>query len=270
VNMGIALARKQVNLASQNLTMDRASMKNDNDTSAGLQCSTSMVKPLPMDILCGRDRNYTKHPGNKIYRQLLEAQSSKYETKLSKVAKMEVTKYIVGTMQHQHGSRFIRRNDDGWEEISNTQARDKTSHAIRFLHKNSNRKMQSSSRSEIFDEIHHGDTFAATQVDKNQNLRNRNHSFGTPKSDLPQEDSFETIDDANIAIESPFFQDMWLGDQSSGRDDFGNFHDILEFNSPPQQYSGPQTGPSTKPVIHQTDQRFSTNHQDEANEVDGL
>lgn len=242
MNMGIALARKELNFASQTLTMDRASMKNDDDISAGLKSSTSIVNPLPMDILCGRDRNYTKHHGNQIYRQLLEEQSSRYETTLSKVAKMEVTKYIVGIMQHQYGSRFIRRTDEGWEELSNTQARDKTSHALRFLHKHSDGKMQSLSRSKPFDDFNHGGKLAGTQVDKNQNFRNGNRSFAQLKSELSHDGSFETIDDANTAIDSPLFQDIWFGDQSTVRDDFGNFHEILELNSPNSEYSGLRTG----------------------------
>jgi hypothetical protein len=132
---------------------------------------------------------------------------------------MEVTKYIVGTMQHQYGSRFIRRTHEGWEEVSNTQDRDKTSHSLRFLHKHSNTKSESCIRSNPCIFINQEDTFARAKFDKNQNYRTESHSLAMPKPDLPNGDSFETIDNSNIAIEIPLFHDVWI-DQSCVRDDF--------------------------------------------------
>jgi hypothetical protein len=94
-------------------------------------------EPLDMDVLCGRDRNFAKHPGNLLYRQLVERQASAYALATTKPAKMKITKSIVHTMQTQHGSRFLRRTENNlWETLTNVQARDKTSHALRFINNN--------------------------------------------------------------------------------------------------------------------------------------
>ena len=104
-------------------------------------------EPSDMDVLCGRDRNFAKHPGNLLYRQLVERQASAYALALTKPAKMKITKSIVHTMQTQHGSRFLRRTEASvWETLTNIQARDKTSHALRFI--NNNNSSNSSNRTD--------------------------------------------------------------------------------------------------------------------------
>ena len=87
--------------------------------------------PESIDILCGKDKTYAKHPGNQMYRQLIEQKANLYCSEPSKQVKMVMTKEIVGVLESQ-GSRFLRKRGEAWEEISNQQARDKTSHALRF------------------------------------------------------------------------------------------------------------------------------------------
>jgi hypothetical protein len=94
---------------------------------------------LPSDILCGKDKTYGKHPGNQVYRRLIEDRAIAYaNTNMSKQIKMGVTKEIVAQLTTA-GARFLRKRIDlvgeAWEEISNQQARDKTSHALRFCAK---------------------------------------------------------------------------------------------------------------------------------------
>ena len=90
--------------------------------------------PTDNDVLCGRDRNFAKHPGNILYRFQVERQASSYAIATTKQAKMKITKAIVQVMQTQYGSRFLRRTEaNQWEVLSNLQARDKTSHALRFI-----------------------------------------------------------------------------------------------------------------------------------------
>lgn len=98
--------------------------------------STSIVidGPTDNDVLCGRDRNFSKHPGNLLYRVQVERQASAYAVATTKQAKMKITKSIVHVMQTQYGSRFLRRTEaNQWEVLTNVQARDKTSHALRFI-----------------------------------------------------------------------------------------------------------------------------------------
>lgn len=94
--------------------------------------------PTDNDVLCGRDRNFCKHPGNLLYRVHVERQASAYALATTKQGKMKITKSIVHAMQSQYGSRFLRRTEaNQWEVLTNVQARDKTSHALRFIN-NSN------------------------------------------------------------------------------------------------------------------------------------
>jgi hypothetical protein len=92
----------------------------------------SITSPADIDILCGKDKTFNKHPGNLLYRQLIEEHAQGYTNECSKQIKMKVTKDIVGQMERS-GARFIRKvGNECWKEISNQEARDKTSHALRY------------------------------------------------------------------------------------------------------------------------------------------
>ncbi|KAL7555575.1 hypothetical protein ACA910_016185 [Epithemia clementina (nom. ined.)] len=54
----------------------------------------------------------------------------------SKQEKMAITKGIVTYMKIEHGSRFLKMENDSWVEINNQAARDKVSHALRFASRN--------------------------------------------------------------------------------------------------------------------------------------
>lgn len=89
--------------------------------------------PSSNDVLCGKDKTYQLHPGNRLYRQLIEEVAARYSTVATKQDKMSMTLNIVHTMMHTHGARFLRPlSDDTWVEITHQMARDKTSHALRF------------------------------------------------------------------------------------------------------------------------------------------
>jgi hypothetical protein len=108
---------------------------------------TYIDEPKAADILCGKDKTFGKHPGNMLYRGMIEAKAFDYAAATYKLDKMKLTTEIVATMVSDFGSRFLRpvgphtststidgsvSNITGWEEISLTAARDKTSHALRF------------------------------------------------------------------------------------------------------------------------------------------
>lgn len=108
---------------------------------------TLIDTPKAADILCGKDKTFGKHPGNMLYRDLIEAKALDYANAVYKLDKMKLTTEIVDTMVSEFGSRFLRpvgpstlvnnvdgsvKTVSGWEEISLTAARDKTSHALRF------------------------------------------------------------------------------------------------------------------------------------------
>jgi hypothetical protein len=128
---------------------------------------TFIETPKAADVLCGKDKTFGKHPGNMLYRDLIEAKALDYAAAIYKLDKMKLTTEIVATMVNEFGTRFLRpvgipTNKEGthtcstgengtstatipitsdgnattsmigWEEISLTAARDKTSHALRF------------------------------------------------------------------------------------------------------------------------------------------
>jgi hypothetical protein len=106
--------------------------------------SNFLTEPMKYDVLCGRDRNYMKHPGNVIYRQLVEQHIHTYACDLPKQEKMNITRLILSTMERRYGSRFIRQiSSTGvgrWEILSHAQARDKISHALRNFYKQQTKK----------------------------------------------------------------------------------------------------------------------------------
>jgi hypothetical protein len=91
--------------------------------------------PLEFDIVCAKDHFYAKHTGNLLFRDHIEATKQTYRQAKTKQEKKKVTKQFVNHLQSKYGSRFLKRqqgNDAGWVEISELQARDKVSHALRF------------------------------------------------------------------------------------------------------------------------------------------
>lgn len=118
-----------------------------------------IAEPAPMDILCGKDKTYCQHPGNQIYSELIASISRQYATAHSKQVKMSLTKSIVVTMKTEYQSRFLRHatttdtamtdnNNGGWVEIPDLQARDKTSHALRFCNHHSNKNRRTTEEQE--------------------------------------------------------------------------------------------------------------------------
>lgn len=129
------------------------------------QATEFVHDPLTFDVLCGHDRNFNKHPGNQVYRQLIEEHFLAYQSNVSKQEKMNITRSIRTIMEHQYGSRFLRnceemkkkkrgnryeeddqdqddRKSEGapavaaaWQVMTHTKARDKISHALRTYKK---------------------------------------------------------------------------------------------------------------------------------------
>jgi hypothetical protein len=224
-------------------------------SSSNLQvnCSTAssvIVEPSPMDVLCGRDRNYTKHPGNQVYRNLLEQQAFKYETKLSKAAKMEITKSIVQTMQTEHGSRFVRRignHHQGWEVLSHIQARDKTSHALRF-HNNTTKKSRKTTIAPAGTDIPcHSPLPAANIHNVNAVVRlpaehhptttanNRNATvFELPIDFRPTR--FDNARSSHNEVAEPLPHELWTDYDHDIGDLFGNFNDSNDVVDTPNSH----------------------------------
>merc|ERR1712232_1255880 len=112
------------------------------------------VEPVDNDVLCGRDKSYNRHPGNKVFKAMIIAKAESYCATTTKQEKMDMTKLIVNTLKKDHGARFLKpvkfaSDSEGpvgftgdWEEISDQLARDKVSHALRFTASHSKRKLE--------------------------------------------------------------------------------------------------------------------------------
>ena len=93
-----------------------------------------MTNISQFDVLCGKDKTYESHAGNRFYRDMIVAVAPLYAATTSKQDKMRMTSDIVSKIIMEHGSRFLKLSSvhGEWEEINIAAARDKTSHALRF------------------------------------------------------------------------------------------------------------------------------------------
>lgn len=95
----------------------------------GIEC------PNHKDILFGRGWPKTKHPGNAVFRNLIEARLNEYNNALSKGEKTMITLSIVLELKESE-ARFLREDKSGWwMEVSNDIARQKVSIGFRDIRK---------------------------------------------------------------------------------------------------------------------------------------
>lgn len=110
----------------------------DNTSTPSLRITSRSTVQLPTsaDILCGKDKTFNKHAGNKVFREVIASYQAKYAKTKGKTAKMNMTKEIVERMHTEFNARFVKPTRHGdWVEIGHVAARDKVSHALRFAAK---------------------------------------------------------------------------------------------------------------------------------------
>jgi hypothetical protein len=88
--------------------------------------------PTVTDILCGKDKTYARREGNQRFREIIQEYVVPYKAATTKQEKMQYTKEIVRYLQTEWSARFLKMVGEEWQEISSQDARDKTSHALRF------------------------------------------------------------------------------------------------------------------------------------------
>ena len=92
------------------------------------------IVPAANDVLCGRGGGINEHPGNRIYRNLVDSKKRVYLTARFKREKRLVAEAVVRQIREQHPpGRFLARNgkDGEWHDIGDIKARDKASQALR-------------------------------------------------------------------------------------------------------------------------------------------
>lgn len=161
--------------------------------------------PADIDVLCSKDKTYNNHAGNQLYRAKIAAMADLYAAASAKNAKMKITKSIVSEMK-ESGSRFLRAaaSAGGWTEISDQQARDKTSHALRFCAKHAKRNAAAAATAATTTNISHArrvsaDT-TASATDENP-LQHQQQSGGVAampaeteqQKQQQAEDKFDTL-----------------------------------------------------------------------------
>ena len=95
----------------------------------------------PQDVLCGRGGHSNNHPGNKLFRRIIQENKEIYQELCDQSAKKQMlVSSIVQAIQH-FGGRFVRKQPTSqkreggdtfvWVEISEKEARTKTTQALR-------------------------------------------------------------------------------------------------------------------------------------------
>ena len=95
-----------------------------------------------LDICCGRGKRSWNHPGNQLFQKLVQLNAERYQDASSKNEKSLVVASIVTGILNS-GGRFVKRLEGSgrWLDIGETNARDKTGHAIRdFISNRSKRR----------------------------------------------------------------------------------------------------------------------------------
>ena len=92
-----------------------------------------------LDILCSKDKSVLTHPGNRLFREVIEDAKGPYGVAVDKSTKMKITKSVLDCIQKEHGCRFVKfdSNSAAWVELTRVESRDKVGHALRFAIKRS-------------------------------------------------------------------------------------------------------------------------------------
>lgn len=92
---------------------------------------TNPSNPNPFDVLCGRGRGVSTHPGNIRFRFLVQSKREIYQ-RAEKYAKTPIADEVI-EMVHSYGGRFVKKNSKTTQlqEVDRSVAREKVAHAFR-------------------------------------------------------------------------------------------------------------------------------------------
>eukprot|EP00534_Pseudo-nitzschia_fraudulenta_P012406 CAMPEP_0201218024 /NCGR_PEP_ID=MMETSP0851-20130426/190363_1 /ASSEMBLY_ACC=CAM_ASM_000631 /TAXON_ID=183588 /ORGANISM="Pseudo-nitzschia fraudulenta, Strain WWA7" /LENGTH=474 /DNA_ID=CAMNT_0047507699 /DNA_START=589 /DNA_END=2013 /DNA_ORIENTATION=- len=92
-------------------------------------CDDNIHNPKDADVLCGRGGKVNKHPGNIVYRKVVEYNKSYYQS-VHKKHRILVSQSIVKAILN-YGGRFMGHKGHEWTPIGFKRAVQKTSQALR-------------------------------------------------------------------------------------------------------------------------------------------
>lgn len=90
---------------------------------------TDSQSPSEFDVVFGRGRNIQEFAGNTKFRAMLVSKKHEYDN-ISRSERTDFAERIVEQIK-SYGGRFLKKGDDGWEEVSDTEARTKVTMAFR-------------------------------------------------------------------------------------------------------------------------------------------
>jgi hypothetical protein len=97
--------------------------------------SGTHTNPQLMDVLLGRGRGHGTHPGNRLYRRLIAENADSYNDTNSRRMKTYIVEDIVRKIQDVGVFRKFNGAAGNWEQVDENQAKVKTAHALRYLHR---------------------------------------------------------------------------------------------------------------------------------------
>ena len=125
INVNTGLIKNQNHQKWLQLMRRRQEAIDENQSFHGIDC------PQQWDILFGRGWPKMSHPGNAIFRNMIDARLERYNTVKSKRDKTMIAWSIVCELRDS-GARFLREDKTGWwMEVTNEEARQKVSIGFR-------------------------------------------------------------------------------------------------------------------------------------------
>jgi len=87
---------------------------------------------LEWDVLCGREKRATSHPGTQRFRDIVQSYCGRYQNTERRSEKADIANEIISVI-HGDGSRFLKQSGDGsgWVQLDDATVKEKVSHALR-------------------------------------------------------------------------------------------------------------------------------------------
>ena len=103
---------------------------------------TGRKQPREFDIMCGKDKTLSRHPGNQLFRKTVELAKDRYRTAADNATKSFIFREIIDHLQLENNCRFVKYNKEtkSWIELDAAETRDKVGHALRFAVRGNNQK----------------------------------------------------------------------------------------------------------------------------------
>ena len=128
---------ESIKVAAVNMASQQALTKSVCRSNPGSSPTNQIVpKPLPTDVLFGRDKIMFNHVGNVRFRALIQGRAKEYEFAPQRRIKSSIV-YEVVECVHAYGGRFLKPENGTWKIVSVNEAIQKVSYyhlALNHIH----------------------------------------------------------------------------------------------------------------------------------------